>query len=553
MIKSIRLNKKVLLLIVLLITALSYVNIIENDFIHDDYNFVVDWPLIRNVANFPQFFGPQNQPPGEEGVYSPLKTLIHSINYNLFGLNPLGHHLFSIIVHLLGTFFAYKIAKKISGSFNIAILCALFFGLHPVHVEAIASITGSVDTLGAVFALISFYYYLKTKAQKRARLNYTVSFICAVIAIFTHELLIILPLFILLYEICFCPTEIKKNRTFVLLLFLISLFYAFLKQVILGAVARGGYVYDSIYLTALIVVKALAKYVLILLFPFKLSLNHEISKGIYSVDWQDFDKTSVLSQSMFDVQVILSIVLIAFMGYWLIKNYKKEPLISFCIGWFFVSLLPVMNIIPSGSFFAERYLYPGSFAFCLALAYLFEKLKKQFADKVIYSKGLNVLLIVVICFYFAKTVIRNTNWRDMHSFLLAEVRANPNNALMRRDLALAYKEAGRFDEAISHFNDAILIRPYDEELLFLIADTYAQQKNFNKAIHSYLKSIEINQKFADSYLNLAGIYFYLGKYTDGRIYFDKGIELLQKKGRFKEAEEIKKGFEKYLSENQGGY
>jgi len=148
-------NRKICLIIILLWTSLVYGNIFPNEFVVDDKHFIVNWPMIRDLSNWPQFFGSKSQPIGEEGVYSPLKTCIHALNYHLWGLKPFGHHLVTIITHLLGTFFVYKIALFLSKNNFTAFLCGLFFGLHPVHVEAHQSSYSQCRYAGCCFL-----YYL---------------------------------------------------------------------------------------------------------------------------------------------------------------------------------------------------------------------------------------------------------------------------------------------------------------------------------------------------------------------------------------------------------
>jgi len=300
-------------IIILLFTALVYSNTFKNDFIIDDHLFIVDWPMIKDFGNWPQFFGPNNQPKGEEGVYSPIKTCFHAINYNLWGSNPFGYHLVALLIHLLGTIFVYRISYQLASNGAVALLSGLLFGLHPVHVEAITFLTASIDSLGIVFLFISFYYFIQMRKNgNRGTASYLYSLFFAFIAIFTHELAVILPVLFLLYDLCLDQNNSSKSKIFLKIspYFIFVLFYVGLKSIILGSISRGGYLLGSIYLTMLVIIKVLAKYVIILLFPFQLSLNPEISRGIYAVDWQYFDREAVLLQSFFDVQVLLYFVLI---------------------------------------------------------------------------------------------------------------------------------------------------------------------------------------------------------------------------------------------------
>jgi protein O-mannosyl-transferase len=204
-IKALLNNRVCSICIILLLTLAAYSNIFPNDFVLDDFDFIVYWPLIQDWNNLPQFFLGYTPPAGQEGIFSPLKTLVHAINYHLFGLNPLGHHIFSIIVHSTAVFFVYQLSHDFTKNRTVAFLSALFFGLHPVHAGVVSSMTGSVDVLGMLFLFVSFYLYVKAQEQG-AILNqkyYIGSLIAAFVAIFSHELTLSLPLLCIWYNLCF--------------------------------------------------------------------------------------------------------------------------------------------------------------------------------------------------------------------------------------------------------------------------------------------------------------------------------------------------------------
>ena len=54
---------------------------------------------------------------------------------------------------------------------------------------------------------------------------------------------------------------------------------------------------------------------------------------------------------------ILSSLFIASAFIIMIRLYKKNKLMTFFGSWFFVTLLPVLGIVPIGNIMAERYLY----------------------------------------------------------------------------------------------------------------------------------------------------------------------------------------------------
>lgn len=540
-------NQLICVAIILIATIAAFSNSLGNEFIVDDFLFIVDWPLIQDWGNFSGFFGPHNQPVGEEGVYSPLKTCLHALNYNLFGLNVFWHHFFGLFVHLLGTVFIFKIALRLTSDMAVAFLCGLFFGIHPVHVEAITPPTASIDTTGVVWFFISFYFYSKVESLKsKWDTNYLLAIFFALLAIFTHELVITLPIFFLFYEICFNNQSTKKRNMFlrVLPFFIFSVAYAILKFNVAGSLARGKYLYDSFYLTILVTIKALAKYVLILVYPNVLTSNHEISKGIFSVNWYYFDKAEVLSQSILDTQVLLSLFFTAAIIYIGIKFYKINRVVTFCIGWFYISLLPVMNFIPTECFFAERYLYHGSFAFCLLSALLILIPFKQ--KKTVFTKYLKILSVLVfafcVVFFFKQTLMRNDQLKNEFSLYKAEARVNPRHPIMHRKLGFLYLRNGEPRKAIEELEKVIELRPSDPQAHFVLAESYMELHNFKKALQHFHEAIEIDPDFAESYYNVAGIYEFLGKEKEAKIYLDRSLKLYRETNRADEADMLSDAF-----------
>ena len=540
--------------VIILCTYLVYSNTFTNEFCVDDDLFILDWPLIQDPANFLQFFGPENQPKGEEGVYSPLKTCFHALNYFLWGKSPFGYHFIALLIHLTGVFFVYQISYLLIPQRTVAFLCGLLFGLHPVHVEAITFLTASIDTLGVVFLFISFYFYIRS--QKEAVLSrtfYAYSIVFAFLAIFTHELTIVLPFLFLVYDICFHrqKTFLRKIILRISPYFILSIIYVGLKSLVLGSIARGTYLYGSFYLTMLVIIKAWAKYVLICFFPLKLSLNHLISPGIFSVDLQYFDPQAVLSQSVYDTQVLMSLLLTGMVIYFAIRMRKRNPLITFCISWFYICLLPVSNIVPSECYFAERYLYSGTLSFCLLLACSASWICHYHGLHQQILKRMGALLIIsVVVFYSVRTIRRNADWKNEKALYESEVRANPQHPVMHRDLGIIYLREGKNLEALSELDQATDIMNTDGDTHFALGEVHSQLNNYRAAKDSYLKAVVINPDFAEAYYNLAEVYNRLGMREESKTSLSRSIELFSRQGRQDEAFVAREVFKKYFGRSR---
>ncbi|HPB67586.1 MAG TPA: tetratricopeptide repeat protein [Candidatus Omnitrophota bacterium] len=562
------------LVVCLLLTFLAYSNSLAHDFIIDDFSFIVDWPLIQDLRNFPEFFGPHNQPPGEEGVYSPLKTLMHALNYALWGTDPLGHHLVAIFVLLLSTFYVYRLSFLVTANRLIAFLSAVFFGLHPIHTETAATKTGSVDTTGVLFLFIAFFYYLRARQACTPQTgpasflwgnrDYKLALLFSCLSTFLHELCLIIPLLWVLYELAF-PLPRDKGRIQhatlrVLPFFIITVIYIAIKFWLLKDISRGDYLGGSFYLTMLVILKVQVKNCLIMFFPFTLAVKHVISKGIFAVDVWDFDQQAVLQQSILDPQVISSILFLGLIAAATVWAYKNNRLIFFCIGWFYISVLPAANIVPIESFFAERYLYPGSWAFCLLIAYgVFLGLDPEKTAPVpIFGRMMPrgqvqntaiALLLIITTFYFVRTFLRNRDWRTQLTFFQAEVRANPQSADLFNGLGKAYLQDGQPHKAIEAFQRAVAIQPEMPLYYFSLAEAYTAQKKFPQAEKILLQAIHLAPKYAEAYFNLAIIKILQGDMKSAEDYAARSFNLLLEQGRWEDSQQYRKAFYDFSYQN----
>ena len=540
------------MMIIFILTWMAYSNMFHNPFFMDDFDFIVDWPLIQDWHNWPRFFIGYVTPDGQDGIFSPFKTLLHAVNYHIFGLEPLGHHVFTFVGYLVGLILIYKLAFFFLKDRLSTFLCVLLFALHPVHIEYVSSMTGGVDAVGVVLLFASFYFYIRIYDANGGfhRRLYLWSLFFAFLSIYLHELCITLPVMLLWYDFCFRWGKISRRKIFsrAAPFFLLSVFYVLAKYLTLGVISRGRYIYDSFYLTMLVAIKALAKYVYISFFPLTLTFNQEISPGIYSFGQEDFDRYAVLSQSFLDPQVLVSLGVLGAIAYVAWKNYKTNPLITFCIGWFFIGLLPGANIVPSGVYFAERYLYAGSLGFCLLFGYYMNKFfqaDKKFL-KVRCSAWAAVLMSFIVVFCVVRIWTRNLDGRSEMAVYESAVRANPQSALMHNDLGIIYTKYGQPQDALASFQNALAIRPDNPVAYFSMAAAYIQLDDKKKAADSLEQAVILNPRYAEAHYNLAGLCIFAGQKDKGIEHFQKALSLYREQGNEREAQEWDKAFREFF-------
>jgi tetratricopeptide (TPR) repeat protein len=111
------------------------------------------------------------------GHYQPLSWITLGADYVVWGMNPLGYHLTSLLLHALGVCVFFEVLRALfrvvpalgeideGRQRRSAFIGALLFGLHPLRVESVVWITERRDVLCGVFFLLSVLMYLRMHEQ----------------------------------------------------------------------------------------------------------------------------------------------------------------------------------------------------------------------------------------------------------------------------------------------------------------------------------------------------------------------------------------------------
>jgi tetratricopeptide (TPR) repeat protein len=142
---------------ILLLTFAVYLPSLSNGFTNwDDDIYVTENPLLRA----PDLGAVLTTP--VSGNYHPLTILSLALNYRLSGLDPRSYHWLSLLLHLANTALVFWFVRKLTGGrLWTSVACALFFGVHPMHVESVAWIAERKDVLYAFFYLFGLILYLR--------------------------------------------------------------------------------------------------------------------------------------------------------------------------------------------------------------------------------------------------------------------------------------------------------------------------------------------------------------------------------------------------------
>jgi tetratricopeptide (TPR) repeat protein len=509
------------LIILSCLGVIIYSNTLDSSFQFDDYNSIVFNPSIRNPANL-----------GTIWNFWPTRFITYlsfALNYHLNQLNVFNYHLFNLIVHLVCAILVWWLVlltfstptmkdAKITPQANlIAFFAGLVFLAHPIQTQAVTYIIQRATSLAALFYLASVALYaksrllqLETQVRGSYRFYYAGSLITAVLAMFTKEMTITLPMMILLYEFCFLKTEKginwKQLIPFLITLLIIPLTMFLSKSVNFQEMRRIAEPAPNIFPWHYLLTqfRVMVIYLRLLFLPLNQNLDYDYP----------------IAKSLLDLPTLASLLLLMLILIIAIRICSRYKLISFAIFWFFLALLPESSLIPIKDVIYEHRLYLPMVGFSLFLISI-----------IYYSFGKNnikpmvfILFIVITC-YSILTYQRNFIWKDELSLWNDTVSKSPKKARAYNNRGLAYQTHGNLDQAISDYNNAIEISPNLFEAYSNRGLTYQTQGNLKQAMSDYNKAIELKPNFAEAYSNRGIAYQTQGNLKQAMSDYNKAIEL----------------------------
>ncbi len=158
-------NRHTVLIVALLtsVVLLTYGNSVLNGFVWDDHDIIVNNEVNRDITNASSLFSSADSTVSgnQKAYYRPLNRLTYLLEYQIFGLNPSGYHLLSVLIHLLAVLLLYFVARFLFNDPVPAFIAALVFAVHPVNAEAVNFISARNSVLCAAFvlsAVLAFFF-----------------------------------------------------------------------------------------------------------------------------------------------------------------------------------------------------------------------------------------------------------------------------------------------------------------------------------------------------------------------------------------------------------
>jgi len=509
-------------LIVLLVTAITYLGALQFEFVFDDYGQIVFNPFVKAWRYAPDYFvssvWKHLAPLSPGNYYRPLFLLLLRLNFSVFGNRPLGWHVAAIALHLLVTWLVFAVVRKMTGEFTLAWLSALIFGVHPIHHEVVAWISGMTESLFAAMFLASFLAYLLSRESSK-RTWMPVSYVFYALALLSKETAIVLPAMVFAHgwidrSSDGAPRVIDrfKNALIPAIGYLpVAIIYVFVRRWVLSGISHSvsG---ASIFTWLLTLPSLLLFYVQHWFFPIHLAESYDV----------------LYQTRLSPLHVILPAAIILAVGgaIWAVRGRLSARAVAYAAAWIVIPLLPALDtfIFRPDELVHDRYFYVPSIGAALLVALVIERVAKSKAG--VFGQPLRVVAIalaltIVLGFLSARAA---SFWINDYALFSRAHQISPLNATAASSLGAEMLARGKLDAAGTLLEESYRLHPDDYRIAYNLGRVEYARHQFPQAAEYTRQAIVLSPNFSDAYISMGAIELKLGQRAEAQTSFRRAVE-----------------------------
>ena len=432
----------------------------------------------------------------EQGNWHPLTWMSHALDFQLFGLNPAGHHYVSLLLHASNAILIFVILESATGLMWPSLMVAGLFALHPLNVESVAWAAERKNVLSMFFCLLALRFYTKYARSGRTS-PYVLTVLCFALGLMAKPQIIPLPFALVLWDYWPLkrlfpgpkslnsgdpregqnPNQDGAGRSLVSLilektpLFLLAAISAVVTVIAQrSANAVHNLAEYSIPVRIENCIVAYARYLADTFWPARLAPLYP-HPGNSLAAWQAAVAATTL------------LVITALTIRWRERRYLAMGWL-----WFLGTLVPVIGLVQVGEqAMADRYMYLPELGIFIAVVWLVWDLA---GEANISKTWLAVPAVAVLLALGVGTYRQLSHWHDGETLWKYTLSVTQRNYMAHVNLAMVLADEGRADEAIPEFRAAEQFHDYPASQ-FLSLGAYEQHNgHVQGAIEQYKRALQ---------------------------------------------------------------
>jgi tetratricopeptide (TPR) repeat protein len=508
-------------LVLILATLAVFHQLPSNDFVnYDDDLFVYENPQVRKGLS-------------KEGViwaftafspdyWKPLSWLSHMLDCELFGLRPGMHHLTNLLLHVASTVLLLLVLNRMTGALWPSSFVAALFALHPLHVESVAWVAERKDVLGAFFWFLTIWAYSRY-VERPLFGRYLFVLLLFALALMAKPMVVTLPFVLLLLD--YWPLErmqlhrmrlagergMTKSSALRLFCEKIPLFVLSGATTVITIIAQrqvGALKSIEAYPFKLRIANALVSYISYIgkmVWPHKLAVFYPYPTAIPL--WQSAGAGLLL--------ITVSVLLM--------RAAANRPYLATGWLWYLVTLLPVIGLVQvGGQAMADRYTYLSLVGLFISIAWGVPSLLANWHQA---KKAIALATAVLLLGFATCSVLQVRYWQDSVSLFRHTDKVTSNNDVAHNHLGIALASQGELEEAMSHYAEALRIKPREPWVHSNLGIALARQGRLEEAIGHYAEALRIKPDLGKAHNNLGNALAKQGKLEEARSHFSEALRI----------------------------
>jgi tetratricopeptide (TPR) repeat protein len=475
------------------LTAVTYRHPVASPFLFDDHPAIVANPSIRDLGDLGAVLWP-SLPGGVTTSGRPIGNLSFAIDYALWGLDPGAFRLTNQVILCLSAFGLFALVRSTlpltplgrarpQATDLVAIAIAAIWLVHPLQTSVVSSIVQRVESLCALFYLMTLLAFVRSLGSRRERLWQAVSVGACLLGMGTKEVMVTAPVMVFFFDRTFLAGSFaaawRSRRGYYLSLAATWLLLAVLVASTGGrgeTAGLGTIVSPWIYIITQ--GEVILRYVGLTFWPTGLVFDY----GVGTVE--------TFGEAAWSVALVAGMIAATIWALW------RHPMVGFVGLWFFGILAPSSSVVPIATqTMAEHRMH-------LALAAPIVAVVLALARWVPIRLGVGVCCGVVVVAASLQTARRTQDYASEIMIWSDTVTKRPENGRARINLSIALADARHFEEALVQLDAALVNDPMLTDAYYHRGRLLSQLGRTEAAVSDYQQAIRLHPAHAAAWNNL---------------------------------------------------
>ena len=519
-------NKKFSLCLALFAaTVLFFSPVVRDGFVLlDDVPYILGNPQVRSGISWQTI--KWSFTTFHAGYWHPLTWISHALDCQLFGVNPAGHHLVSLLIHAVNGVLLFLLLEEATTLLWPSWLVAALFALHPVNVESVAWAAERKNVLSMLFFLLALWAYARY-ASKGGAWRYSLVAAWFALGLMAKPQIITLPCILLLWDYWplnrlfprphkggYSPTPRPLGFLIVEKIPLLLIAAAGSVITVLGQRSADAVRSVSEYTLSVRVENAIysyARYLANFFWPVHLTPLYPHPEN--TLHWWQVAGSAVLLIAISTAVVI----------------WKERRYLSVGWLWFLGVLVPMIGIVQVGDqAMADRFEYIPMIGIAIALVWSVDEFLPA---SIRVRKWAVVFAFSILAIFGALTYRQSKFWKDgitLFRYTLSITR-NHNDYLAHQALGMALDNAGRTEEAIPEFEAAESMRAFPAPQVLNLGIYEQRNGHLTGAMRLFKKVTQISQDptlQSNAWMQLGSAQVQVKNYTDAEASYETALRIL---------------------------